>query len=95
MRVPVSAKIGSMTRNAIGARARSALELDDAAVIADDLCHQRQTQPLPLGLVVTKGSNKCGRRSSRDARSFVVGDAHHQRQLNARGGALLRRARQG
>ena len=38
---------------------------DDAAVVADDLGDQRQAEArLPVGLVVTNGSNRCGSRSS-------------------------------
>ena len=53
---------GSRTLKTV--RPRLAVEFDDAAVVVDDLGDQRQTQAVAVGLVVTNGSNRCGRMSS-------------------------------
>ncbi len=43
---------------------RLAVELDNPAMVADDLGDQCEPSPVPFRLVVTNGSNRCDRKSS-------------------------------
>ena len=75
-----------MQRHARAVR-RDVADLDAAAVLLDDLLHDRSPRPVPLGLVVTYGSNTRGSSSCGKAAAVVA------RSPGARSPVALRVAR--